>query len=229
MEVSVTGLLRYPSAEVASSELASLREAVTDVCLNSVTLAGTDLSFETLRYEGPSPQELPLAGWSRLRAAIEVTARFAVGGSLRWWTGGQEHVIQAESDLPAFASFPAELRRLLRHVVGEDFDSVECARDLLDPADLPGLAAAFPHLEHDLQKAALVLLTCDTIHPAMEGVMREALRLPVVDTHDLFDIARATALSHLKGDLQAHDWQPRAELEAAIQAYLAEGGGSEPS
>lgn len=226
MEVTIKGMLRYATAELAGSELRTLREVVLDLPAEGIEFSGTDLVFD-LRYVGPSPQEAPLEGWSRLQAALQLAARFAVGGSLRWWIGGREFVAPAESDLPAFADHAPEVRRLLRWVVGEDFQGVEDARGQVTRPQLPALAEAYHELSHDLQRAALVLLVCDTLDSALLPVMRDALTLPEDPSEDVFAIARATALSHLEGDLQAHDWQDRPALNAAVRAYLERTSGGD--
>ncbi|MEL6344658.1 MAG: ankyrin repeat domain-containing protein, partial [Myxococcota bacterium] len=87
---------------------------------------------------------------------------------------------------------------LVALVQAADPEDIESGRSIVQPNDVPGLAALYEGLSWT-QRLALVDLIQDQSHPSMEPVMRDILRAP--GQGDWVDLPKAVALGYLDEDL----------------------------
>lgn len=153
---------------------------------------------------------------------LEDMAPHAIGGTVR-------HEIAGDGSDWMFASrdlgLSAELSKMMRFVIGEDFEQVEFSRDEVTAAHLEEAPRAYELLTTWQQRSCWVQLFQDHLSEHTRSAMLDFLRAPAVESDDSIWMSKVVALCHLD---HSHDSFDRylslgnAEVEALAASRLGE-------
>ncbi len=141
------------------------------------------------------------------------------------WFGHLRNLLIKQKDMQPKDAVQ-RVQRFLPVIESDDFDTIEEAREWVQPEDIEPLITLYWRLDDWQQKRALVDVLQDQYHPDMHKMMLDFLRVPVAPGDEWVELAQAVALGFIdeKYDRFMNYYNDRKLLARDVKEVLRKNG-----